>query len=72
MQEEAKIVVSVPFSVYVSWLRTSGSQWNDLAMVVGQLLFRSSSILGGLCRSWWVDNKYGLTHGQNVGFPALI
>ncbi|KAK2700421.1 hypothetical protein QWA68_001480 [Fusarium oxysporum] len=47
MQEEAKIVDSVPFSVYVSWLRASGSQWNDLAMVVGQLLFRSSSILGG-------------------------
>ncbi|KAJ9421599.1 hypothetical protein QL093DRAFT_2098630 [Fusarium oxysporum] len=65
MQEEAKIVDSVPFSVYVSWLRTSGSQWNDLAMVVGQLLFRSSSILGGLCLSWWVDNKYGLTRGQN-------
>lgn len=46
MQEEAKIVDSVPLSVYVSWLRASGSQWNDLVMVVGQLLFRSSSILG--------------------------
>jgi ATP-binding cassette, subfamily C (CFTR/MRP), member 1 len=72
MQEETKIVDSVPFSVYVSWLRASGSLWNGLAMVVGQLLFRSSSILGGLWLSWWVDNKYGLTRGQNVGIPALI
>lgn len=67
MQEEAKIVDSVPLSVFVSWLRASGSLWNGLAMVVGQLLFRASSILGGLWLSWWVDNKYGLTRGQNVG-----
>ncbi|KAF5542236.1 ABC transporter [Fusarium mexicanum] len=70
MQEEAKIVDSVPFSVYVSWLRASGSLWNGLAMVVGQLLFRASSILGGLWLSWWVDNKYGLTRGQNIGIYA--
>ncbi|KAF5570908.1 ABC transporter [Fusarium phyllophilum] len=70
MQEEAKIVDSVPFSVYVSWLRASGSLWNGLAMVVGQLLFRSSSILGGLWLSWWVDNKYGLSRAQNIGIYA--
>ncbi|KAF5715733.1 ABC transporter [Fusarium globosum] len=70
MQEEAKIVDSVPFSVYVSWLKASGSLWNGLAMVVGQLLFRASSILGGLWLSWWVDNKYGLTRGQNIGIYA--
>ncbi|KAF4994488.1 hypothetical protein FGRMN_5758 [Fusarium graminum] len=70
MQEETKMVDSVPFSVYVSWLRASGTLWNGLAMVVGQLLFRASSILGGLWLSWWVDNKYGLTRGQNIGIYA--
>lgn len=66
MQEEIKIVDSVPLSVYVSWLRASGSIWNGLAMLAGQALFRASSIMGGLWLSWWVDNKYGLTRGQNV------
>ncbi|KAF5633604.1 ATP-binding protein transporter YOR1 [Fusarium sp. NRRL 52700] len=70
MQEEAKIIDSVPFSVYVSWLRASGSLWNGLAMIVGQLLFRASSILGGLWLSWWVDNTYGLARGQNIGIYA--
>jgi len=73
MQEEIRIVDSVPLSVYASWLRASGSIWNGLAMLVGQALFRASSIVGGLWLSWWVDNKYGLTRDQNVGcFKALV
>ena len=71
MQEETSIVDSVPLSVYVSWLRASGSLWNGVAMLVGQVLFRASSIMGGLWLSWWVDNKYGLTRGQNVIFSYL-
>ncbi|KAI0471543.1 hypothetical protein GGR56DRAFT_77068 [Xylariaceae sp. FL0804] len=67
IQEETRIVDSVPLYVYVSWLQASGSVWNGLVMLVGQALFRASSIFGSLWLSWLVQDKYGLTLGQNIG-----
>lgn len=72
IQEEARIIDSVPLSVYVSWLRASGSLWSGAAMLTGQTLFRSSNIVAGLWLSWWVDNKYGLTRDQNVRPPLSL
>ncbi|KAH7039561.1 putative oligomycin resistance ATP-dependent permease yor1 [Microdochium trichocladiopsis] len=72
MQEESEITDSVSLSVYMSWLRSSGTLWNALPVLVGQCLFRASSIIGGLWLSWWVDNRYGLTQAQNIGIYAGI
>ncbi|PMB70832.1 Oligomycin resistance ATP-dependent permease YOR1 [Beauveria bassiana] len=69
MQEDVKAVDGVPLSVYVAWLRASGTLWNGVAMAVSQSMFRASSILGGLWLSWWVDNRFGLTQGQNAYTP---
>lgn len=66
VREESEIRDSVSLSVYVSWLRSSGSLWNAAPVLIGQVLFRTSSIVGGLWLSWWVDDRYGLTLGQNV------
>lgn len=72
IQEETKIIDSVPLSVYVSWLRASGSLWNGLVMLIGQSLFRTSSIMGGLWLSWWVQNKFDLTRNQYVLYPTTF
>ncbi|KAM3516375.1 hypothetical protein MY11210_000134 [Beauveria gryllotalpidicola] len=40
-------------------------------MAVSQSMFRASSILGGLWLSWWVDDGFGLTQGQNAIYAGL-
>lgn len=72
VRDESEIRDSVSLSVYISWLRSSGSLWNAAPVLIGQVLFRGSSIVGGLWLSWWVDNRYGLTLGQNVSFVRLL
>jgi ABC-type multidrug transport system fused ATPase/permease subunit len=66
MQEDVKAVDSVPWSVYVAWMRASGSLFNILAVLLLLALFRAANILTSLWLSWWVSNKYGLSRGQNV------
>ena len=71
MQEDIKAVDSVPWSVYVAWLRSSGSLWNIFAVLLMQALFRASNLLTSIWLSWWVSNKYGLSRGQNVCISIL-
>lgn len=71
MQEDIKAVNSVPWSVYVAWLRSSGSLWNIFAVLIMQALFRASNLLTSVWLSWWVSNKYGLSRGQNVSISIL-
>lgn len=66
MQEDVKVVDSVPWSVYVAWIRASGSILNIFAVLFMLVLFRAANILTGLWLSWWVSNTYDLSRGQNV------
>jgi hypothetical protein len=70
MQEDVKAVDSVPWSVYVAWIRASGSVFNMLAVLLLLALFRAANILTSLWLSWWVSNKYHLSRGQNVSAPT--
>ncbi|KAH8797969.1 multidrug resistance-associated protein [Xylogone sp. PMI_703] len=42
MQEDVKAVDSVPWPIYVAWLRASGSLWNIFAVLLMQTVFRAS------------------------------
>jgi ATP-binding cassette subfamily C (CFTR/MRP) protein 1 len=66
MQEDVKVVDSVPWSVYVAWVRASGSVFNILIVLLLLALFRVANIVTSLWLSWWVSNKYDLSRGQNV------
>jgi hypothetical protein len=66
MQEDVKAIDSVPWSVYVAWMRGSGSILNILVVLLMLALFRAANILTSLWLSWWVSNKYDLSRGQNV------
>lgn len=66
MKEDVKIIDSVPWSVYIAWMRSSGSLLNIIAVLLLQALFRAANILTSLWLSWWVSNRYGLSRGQNV------
>jgi ABC-type multidrug transport system fused ATPase/permease subunit len=70
MQEDVKAVDSVPWSVYVAWIRAFGSVFNMLAVLLLLALFRAANILTSLWLSWWVSNKYHLSRGQNVSAPT--
>lgn len=66
MQEDVKVVDSVPWSVYVAWMRASGGVFNILLVLLLLMLFRAANIVTSLWLSWWVSNKYHLSRGENV------
>ncbi|KAH6849677.1 multidrug resistance-associated protein [Chaetomium sp. MPI-CAGE-AT-0009] len=72
MQEDVKVVNSVPWSVYVAWMRASGSVFNILGVLLMLALFRAANILTSLWLSWWVSNKYHLSRGQNIAIYAAL
>jgi ATP-binding cassette subfamily C (CFTR/MRP) protein 1 len=66
MQEDVKVVDSVPWSVYVAWMRASGSVFNIPVVLLLLALFRVANIVTSIWLSWWVSNKYDLSRGENV------
>ena len=70
MQDDVKIVDSVPWSVYLAWVRSSGGLMGGFMNVIVILLthcaFRAANMLTSLALSWWVSNLYGLSRGQYV------
>jgi ABC-type multidrug transport system fused ATPase/permease subunit len=66
MQEDVKVVDSVPWSVYVAWMRASGGVFNIIVVLLLLALFRAANIVTSLWLSWWVSNKYHLSRGENV------
>ncbi|KAK4235854.1 P-loop containing nucleoside triphosphate hydrolase protein [Achaetomium macrosporum] len=72
MQEDVKVVDSVPWSVYIAWMRASGSVFNILVVLLLLALFRAANILTSLWLSWWVSNKYDLSRGQNIAIYAAL
>ncbi|KAK4104692.1 hypothetical protein N658DRAFT_521302 [Parathielavia hyrcaniae] len=70
MQTEERAVASVPWSVYATYIRASGSMFN-LIIVVGLLvLSQGANIATSLWLSWWTSDAYGFSMGQYIGVYA--
>lgn len=70
MQAEERAVKSVPWSVYKSYIRASGSMFN-LFVVLGLLLAsQGANITTSLWLSYWTSNKFGYNTGTYIGVYA--
>jgi ATP-binding cassette subfamily C (CFTR/MRP) protein 1 len=70
MQAEERAVKSVPWAVYASYIKASGSILN-LGVVVGLLLLsQGANIATSLWLSWWTSDKFGYSTGKYIGVYA--
>ncbi|KAI1214940.1 ATP-binding cassette transporter protein YOR1-like protein [Annulohypoxylon truncatum] len=70
MQAEERAVSSVPWSVYTTYVRASGSILNAPLVVVVLLLSQGANIMTSLWLSYWTSDKFGLTTGIYIGVYA--
>lgn len=70
MQQEERAIKSVPWSVYASYIRASGTLLNGPLVVLILILAQGSNIVTSLWLSWWTSNKWGYTEGQYIGAYA--
>jgi len=70
MQAEERAVKSVPWSVYGSYIRASGSIFNIFIVLGLLLLSQGANITTSLWLSYWTSNKFGYTTGTYIGVYA--
>jgi len=72
MQAEERAVKSVPWSVYIDYIRASGSLLNA-PLVLGLLIMsQGANISTSLWLSWWTSNKFGYSNGVYIGVYAAL
>ncbi|RDL41304.1 p-loop containing nucleoside triphosphate hydrolase [Venustampulla echinocandica] len=72
MQAEERAVKSVPWSVYVDYIRASGSVFNAAIVVMFLLLAQGANIATSLWLSWWTSNKFGYSKGVYIGVYGAL
>lgn len=70
MQQEERAVASVPWSVYGTYVRASGSLWNAPLLIFLLLLTQGANIITSLWLSYWTSDEFGLATGQYIGVYA--
>ncbi|KAJ1323690.1 ATP-binding cassette subfamily C (CFTR/MRP) member 1 [Microdochium nivale] len=70
MQEDVRAVNSVPWSTYIAWMRSSGSLFGMVLVVVLVCVFRAANYLTSLSLAWWVSDMYSLSTEQYIGLYA--
>ncbi|KAK4043033.1 ATP-binding cassette transporter YOR1 [Parachaetomium inaequale] len=70
MQSEERAVASVPWSVYASYIKASGSMLNAPIVVGLLVLSQGANIVTSLWLSWWTSNKWGYNMGTYIGVYA--
>lgn len=72
MQQEERAEKSVPWSVYASYVRSSGSMFNLPLLVFVLILSQGANIVTSLWLSWWTSNKFGYSDGTYIGIYAAL
>ncbi|TVY81597.1 Multidrug resistance protein fer6, partial [Lachnellula suecica] len=72
MQAEERAVKSVPWSVYVDYVRASGSLLNAPMVVVFLIMSQGANIATSLWLSWWTSDKFGYSKGVYIGIYAAL
>ncbi|KAL3428313.1 ABC transporter family protein [Phlyctema vagabunda] len=72
MQAEERAVKSVPWSVYIDYVKASGSLLNAPLVVLFLLLSQAANIATSLWLSWWTSDKFGYPTGTYIGVYAAL
>lgn len=72
MQAEERSVKSVSWSVYIDYIRASGSLWNATLVFLLLLLSQGANIATSLWLSWWTSNKFGYSNAVYIGVYAAL
>ncbi|KAL2268688.1 hypothetical protein VTJ83DRAFT_3534 [Remersonia thermophila] len=67
MQAEERAVSSVPWSVYATYIRASGSMINAPIVLALLIISQGSNIITNLWLSWWTSDKFGYSMGTYIG-----
>ncbi|GFF26271.1 ABC transporter C family member 1 [Aspergillus lentulus] len=70
MTAEGKAVKSVPWSVYLAYIRASGSILNAVWIFLLLVGFRGANIMTGLWLSYWSAQSFDLSRSQWIGIYA--
>ena len=72
MQQEERAVSSVPWAVYGSYVKASGSIW-IAPLIVGILVFsQGANITTSLWLSYWTSNRWNLPTSTYIGVYAAL
>ncbi|KAH6672921.1 ABC multidrug transporter-like protein [Halenospora varia] len=72
MQAEERAVKSVPWSVYVDYIRASGSLLNAPIVFLFLILSQGANIATSLWLSWWTSDKFGYSKGIYIGVYGAL
>ncbi|OBT52767.1 hypothetical protein VE04_05838 [Pseudogymnoascus sp. 24MN13] len=72
MQAEERQVKSVPWSVYGSYIKASGSMWSLVLVLLLLVLSNGANIVTSLWLSWWTSDKFGFSSGTYIGAYAAL
>ena len=72
MQQEERAVKSVSLSVYIAYVRASGSILYAPLVFFLLVLSQGANITTSLWLSWWTSNKFGFKTGQYIGAYAAL
>ena len=67
MQQEERAVKSVSWSVYIAYIRASGSLLFAPLIFLFLVVSQGANIATSLWLSWWTSRKFGFTEGQYIG-----
>ncbi|KAF4626249.1 hypothetical protein G7Y89_g11911 [Cudoniella acicularis] len=72
MQAEERAVKSVPWSVYIDYVRASGSLFNAPLVFLFLLLSQGANISTSLWLSFWTSDKFGFSRGLYIGVYGAL
>ena len=72
MQQEERAVKSVSWSVYIAYVRASGSILFAPLVFFLLVLSQGANITTSLWLSWWTSKKFGFKTGQYIGGYAAL
>ncbi|KAI0408161.1 P-loop containing nucleoside triphosphate hydrolase protein [Xylaria palmicola] len=72
MQAEERAVSSVPWSVYASYVRASGSIFNAVLVFIALVVSQGGNIATSLWLSYWTADKFGYSQAVYIGVYAAL
>ncbi|KAI1813566.1 ATP-binding cassette transporter protein [Poronia punctata] len=72
MQAEERAVSSVPWSVYITYVRASGGLLNALWVALTLVLAQGANIATSLWLSYWTADKFGYSQALYIGVYAAL
>ena len=72
MQAEERAVKSVPWSVYIDYVKASGSLFNAPIVIGFLLMSQGANIATSLWLSWWTSDQFGYSRGVYIGVYGAL